>query len=111
MMPSVKKAKGSQRGVALFLALIIVFVLSALAAAMIFVTQTDIVTMANYRAVTQARFIAEAGAQAAVNFLKYSLGNGGLTSTSVAAHLDLTKYPVSDTSAAAIILCSVSTGT
>lgn len=60
---------GSQSGVALILALIVLFILSAMAAGMMSVTQTEIWSTANFRSTTQARYIAEAGIQQAVNYL------------------------------------------
>jgi Tfp pilus assembly protein PilX len=61
--------ESSQSGVALILALIILFVLSALAAGIMSATQTEIWSTANYRTNTQARYIAEAGVQQTVNYL------------------------------------------
>jgi Tfp pilus assembly protein PilX len=60
---------GSQSGVALILALIVLFILSAMAAGMMSVTQTEIWSTSNFRTTTQARYIAEAGIQQAVNYL------------------------------------------
>src|SRR5258705_7319801 len=101
----VAHSKPSERGVALILAMIVILILSTLAVAMISTTHTDGVTSANYRLVTQARFTAEAGAQIVTNWLKYSLASPTGTTG-----LDMTKYPLKDTSGNFIILCSVSTG-
>ena len=60
---------GSQSGIALILALIVLFILSAMAAGMMSVTQTEIWSTSNFRTTTQARYIAEAGIQQAVNYL------------------------------------------
>ena len=59
-----------ERGVALIMALICLFVISTLAVGIMYSTQSEIWTTANYRATTQARYIAEAGAQQALNYLQ-----------------------------------------
>lgn len=61
--------RGTQSGVALIFALIVLFVLSALAAGVMATTQTEIWSTANYRTTTQARYIAEAGIQQAISYL------------------------------------------
>ncbi|SRR6266568_1120885 len=91
-MDKMGRSKNPQRGAALILVLIVVFLLSALAASMIYTTQTDILASANYRFLTQARFTAEAGAQAAVNWIAYSL-----TANSDSG-INTNVYPVSDNS-------------
>lgn len=80
---------------ALILSLLIVFLLSAAAAAIIFATQTDVVTTANYSFLTQARYVSEAGAQAAANWvIAYTVPTNPCTSSS----LTCTTYPISDAS-------------
>jgi Tfp pilus assembly protein PilX len=61
-------------GVALAVVLILVVVLSTVATGIMFSTQTELWATANYRSTTQARYVAEAGAQRAINFLTYNLG-------------------------------------
>ena len=61
-----------ENGVALILALLVLLVLSTIGAALVFVTQTEIWSSANYRTMLQARYAAEAGAQSAVNWLTYT---------------------------------------
>jgi len=58
-----------ESGVALIMALICLFVISTLAVGVLYSTQSEIWTTGNYRAVTQARYIAEAGAQQALTYL------------------------------------------
>jgi hypothetical protein len=53
----------------MFLALLLTIIGSMLAAGLIFSTQTEIWTTANYRTTTQARYVAEAGAQQAANWI------------------------------------------
>jgi Tfp pilus assembly protein PilX len=62
-------SRHSEAGVALIMALICVLVISMLAAGVVFSTQTELWTTANYRQVTQARYVAEAGAQQAANWI------------------------------------------
>lgn len=67
---SIVCARRNEAGVSLFLALLLVLVASMLAAGIIFTTQTEIWSTGNYRASTQARYVAEAGAQQASNWIK-----------------------------------------
>jgi len=84
-----RKQAGNQKGVALIIALVVLFLLSALAASLIFVTQSEMWASANYRLLTQSRYAAEAGAQAGVNWFKNTyVAPGTLTP------FDTTKSPV-----------------
>ena len=67
-------------------------VLSTLGAGLIFVTQTEIWSSANYRTMLQARYAAEAGAQCAVNWLSYTYTPP--TSGQLSTNFTLTTYPV-----------------
>ncbi len=60
-------------GVALIMALLCVIVLSLLAGALVFVTKTEMVSSGNYRQLAQSRYVAEAGAQATVDWLANNL--------------------------------------
>jgi Tfp pilus assembly protein PilX len=62
----------NQRGVTLIIALLLLLVLSMLAAGIIFVTQSETWASANDRTLTQARYAAEAGSQATINWLSHS---------------------------------------
>ena len=84
-----KKAR-NQKGVALIIALVILFLLSALAASLIFVTQSEMWASSNYRLLTQSRYAAEAGAQAAANWFAH----GGYTAPTTFTSFDMTKSPV-----------------
>ena len=75
-----------ESGVALILALICLLLISALAAAIMFSTQSELWTTANYRAVSQARYAAEAGLQQAVNYLQGA--TGGWTAPASPNNLD-----------------------
>lgn len=94
-----------QAGVALLFALLTLLVLSTLAAAMIFVTETETWSSSNYRSMLQARYAAEAGAQNTLNWLLYSY----TAPTSMSA-FDQTKYPVQDSATHSTIVLSAMTG-
>jgi len=81
-----------ENGVALILALLVLLVLSTIGAALVFVTQTEIWSSANYRTMLQARYAAEAGAQSAVNWLTY--GFTAPTTSQLSSNFTLTAYPV-----------------
>lgn len=67
-----KRAARNERGISLIIALLALLILSVLVAGVIFVTQTEIWTTANYRQLAQARYAAEAGVQATINWLQYT---------------------------------------
>lgn len=61
--------KRQERGVALILVMILLFVLSVMAASLLFLSQTETWSSMNYRLMTQSRYGAEAGLEKAVNYL------------------------------------------
>ena len=61
--------RNNQRGSALIFALILLLVLSAMAGSLVFLSQSETWSSMNYRMMTQARYGAEAGVNAAANFL------------------------------------------
>ena len=81
-----------QNGVALILAMLVLLVLSTIGAALVFVTQTEIWSSANYRTMLQARYAAEAGAQSTVNWLTYTFTPP--TTTQLSSNFTMTTYPV-----------------
>src|SRR5215813_7303820 len=58
-----------ERGIAMIIAILSLLVLSTLGASIIFMTQNEIWTAANYKLVTQSRYAAEAGLQKSVNWM------------------------------------------
>ncbi len=62
--------KRGDSGVALILVLLAILVLTMLAAAMVFSARTETLAGYNYRIATQTEYVARAGVQAALNFLK-----------------------------------------
>ncbi|HVB34723.1 MAG TPA: hypothetical protein VNJ52_10175 [Patescibacteria group bacterium] len=63
-----ERAGTGQAGVALIVALVVLLVLSSLAAAILFVTQTETWTTYNYRLSAEGRFLADSADQQAVNW-------------------------------------------
>src|ERR1700722_1940107 len=108
MEPSTVKLRhrmNRQRGVALVVAMLTLFVLSALAAAIILATQTETWTTSNYKQMLQARYAAEAGAQNTLNYLLYTY-----TPPASLAAYDLTKFPVQDAASHNTVMLSAMTG-
>lgn len=106
---------GREKGVALIIALVVLFLLSALAATFIFATQSQMWSTANYRLLTQSRYAAEAGAEGAKNFFNH----GGYTAPTSTTPFNMATTPVLCVSGctttgsgatAAITLSSVSGG-
>lgn len=95
--PSSLRHANNQSGVALILALICLFVMSTLAVGVMFSTQSEIWTTSSYRATTQARYLAEAGAQQAQDFLmsqSFSLPAQTIFAASVNANAFPVTYPL-----------------
>ena len=70
----------NEKGVALIFAIILVLVLSVMAASLMFLSQSETWGSMNYRQMTQSRYGAEAGLHAAANYIMNtykSPGNGG----------------------------------
>ncbi len=67
-----RSRKQNQKGAALVIALVVLFLLTALAAGLIFATQSEMWATANYQQLTQSRYAAEAGAQMAKNWFENS---------------------------------------
>lgn len=61
--------RNNQKGSALVFALILMLVLSSMAASLFFLSQSETWSSLNYRMMTEARYGAEAGVNAAANFL------------------------------------------
>jgi Tfp pilus assembly protein PilX len=89
MINHTTKTIKKQKGVALIIALVVLFLISALAVSLIFVTQSEMWASANYRLLTQSRYAAEAGAQTAVNWFK-----NDYTAPATTTYFDMTKSPV-----------------
>jgi Tfp pilus assembly protein PilX len=83
------KRNHREGGVALVIALLVLAILSVLAASVMLVTQTETWSATNNRSMLQARYAAEAGAQKALNYLRYNY----VAPANPAATFNLTKYP------------------
>jgi PilX N-terminal len=70
--PSLSGRVQDERGVALFLALILLSTLSVLTVSMMFLAQSESMSSGNYRLMTQARYGAEAGVQRAADFIAHN---------------------------------------
>jgi hypothetical protein len=64
--------RASEKGTAMLFAIIMVLVLSVMAASIMFLSQSETWSGQNYRAMTQTRYGAEAGVNSAANFLLYN---------------------------------------
>lgn len=71
------KRNVSEKGFALIFALLSILVLSVLAATVMFTSQSQTWTSLNYRQTAQARYAAEAGVQATINWLSNTSGSSG----------------------------------
>ncbi len=97
-----------QKGAALILAMIFLFVLSVMAVSMMFLSQSETWASMNYRLLTQARYGAEAGLNQAANYLVYSYTPPGGPADPISAY-DITKSPVTLVGGAQVVgLSSIS---
>jgi Tfp pilus assembly protein PilX len=76
---SVSRRVSDERGVALFLALILLSTLSVLTVSMMFLSQSESISSGNYRLMTQARYGAEAGVQKAADYIAHTYDPTPLT--------------------------------
>ena len=63
------KKRNAQRGSALIFVLILVLVLSVMAASLMFLSRSETWSSMNYRMMTQSRYGAESGISVAANFI------------------------------------------
>ncbi|PYV18594.1 MAG: hypothetical protein DMG21_04470 [Acidobacteria bacterium] len=85
-------------GVALLVVLIAILVLTALAAGIVLVTQTQVLASYNYRVATQSRYAAEAGVQRTMNWILNSY-----TPPSTFTSYDMTQYPVKSSGSSVVL--------
>jgi Tfp pilus assembly protein PilX len=85
--------RNSERGSALVFSLILVLVLSVMAASLMFLARSETWSGMNYRMMTQARYGAEAGVNAAANFL---MSNNYVPPAAPFAGFNTNVYPVTD---------------
>src|SRR5215471_13676623 len=104
---SVMKRK-KEKGVALILTLILLAVLSVMAVSLMFIGRAETWSSMNYRMMTQARYGAEAGVNAAANWIQNSYT---APTTAQLASFNLTKSPVATTSGTDVVLSADSSVT
>jgi Tfp pilus assembly protein PilX len=90
-----RSSRSHESGVAMIIALLTILIVSTLAAGLMFTTQSEIWTTANYRAVTEARYAAEAGVQRATYFLSSKWAAPASPLLSATATFNLADLPVS----------------
>lgn len=86
----VQSSHSGEKGSALIIALIMMLVLSALAASLVFITQIEVSSATLYKETEQARYVAESGAQSVEDWLAH-YNTTGLTPD--LTKIDGTKYP------------------
>jgi len=104
------KRNAAEKGSALIFALLAILVLTVLGATVMFTSQSQTWTSLNYRQTAQARYAAEAGVQATINWLSNSTGTNAYVPPTMASSytgFTVTAYPV--TCAAAGSGCSSTT--
>jgi Tfp pilus assembly protein PilX len=85
-------ARKNEKGVALILVLILLAILSIMAVSLLFVGQAETWSSMNYRMMTQARYGAEAGVNAAADYLQHTYAKP--TTTAQLANFNTTVSPV-----------------
>ena len=91
------KRNASEKGSALIIALLAILVLSILGATVMFTSQSQTWTSLNYRQTAQARYVAEAGVQATINWLSNSTGTTAYVPPLIASSytgFNIATYPV-----------------
>ena len=101
--------RNNQRGSALIFALILLLVLSAMAGSLMFLSKSETFSSMNYRMMTQARYGAEAGVNAAANFIMntYVPPAAVPAGTQNFAGFNTNVYPVTDAAGNPIFLSTL----
>ena len=85
--------RSNEKGAALIFALVLILVLSVMAASLMFLSQSETWSSLNYRLMTQSRYGAEAGLHAAANYLMYNYTPAGGAADPIGAY-NMTSSPV-----------------
>src|SRR5579862_7388580 len=80
--------KPEEKGIALIITLILVLVMSVMAISLMFVSQTETWSSFNYRLTSQARDGAEAGINAAANYIVNTYAQPGQTGDPTTAYVN-----------------------
>src|SRR5579864_627426 len=87
-------SKKSEAGVALILAMLVILVLTVLAASIVFVTQSQVWTSFNYRLTTECRYAAEGGVHRTMDWLQNTYASPVFVSPATPfPGFDITKDP------------------
>jgi Tfp pilus assembly protein PilX len=102
--------RSNQKGSALIFALILLLVLSAMAGSLMFLSKSETFSSMNYRMMTQARYGAEAGVNAAANFIMntYVPPVAVPAGSQTFAGFNTNTYPVTDAAGNPIFLSTLS---
>jgi hypothetical protein len=95
-----------ERGVALIVTLFLMAALSALAASLMYLSQTETYSTMNYTMMSQARYAGESGIEKTVNWLLNSYTLPGSTGSDLTSNYNMTNSPVTCSSG-----CTTTTGT
>lgn len=95
--------KSKEKGSALIITLILVFVLSVMGVSLMFLSQSETWSSFNYRLMTQSRYGAESGLNVAANFIMNSYTAPAATGTDLLANYDTTHSPVQYNNAPVIL--------
>ncbi len=101
--------RNNEKGSALIFALILLLVLSAMAASLTFLSTSETFSSMNYRMMTQTRYGAEAGANAAANFLMNNYVPPAAPPGGPFAGFNVATYPVTDAAGNPVFLSTLST--
>src|SRR5690349_16936795 len=101
--------RNTQRGSALIFALILLLVLSAMAGSLMFLSKSETFSSMNYRMMTQARYGAEAGVNAAANYIMntYVPPAAVPAGSQNFAGFNTTVYPVTDAAGNPVFLSTL----
>src|SRR5215469_12175194 len=102
--------RNNEKGSALIFALILLLVLSAMAGSLMFLSNSETFSSMNYRMMTQARYGAEAGVNAAANFLmsaNYVPPAAPAPGAEFPGYNTLTAYPVQTAGGGNVILTTI----
>jgi len=95
--------RSKEKGSALIITLILVFVLSVMGVSLMFLSQSETWSSFNYRLMTQSRYGAESGLNVAANFIMNNYTAPAAAGADLLANYDLTKSPVQYNGSAVVL--------
>src|SRR5579864_7220795 len=93
----------NEKGVAMIMALMLLLIMSVMAISLMFISQTETWSSMNYRLMDQARDGAEAGVNAAANYLINSYTPPASTGSDLLSNYTMTVSPVTYNSSAVVL--------